>query len=487
VRRRMIDSGRAGVSEGDREKRLVALSSVVAAVLLTSMKIVVGVTTGSLGILSEAAHSTLDLIAAVVTFWAVRVSGKPADPEHTYGHAKFENISALFETVLLFATCIWIAYEAIERLFFHATAVKASIWGFVVMGTSILIDVSRSRALGRVAKKYGSQALEADALHFSSDILSSSVVILGLGGVFLSSRLDQPWLAKADAMAAMAVAGIVMVMSVRLGKKSVDDLLDSAPLGLQERLFEIARVPGVIDVKKLRVRRAGPETFADVTVTIGRNVAFEKAHHVAKEIQASFLQVLGGGDVVVHVEPVAEGNDGIVTTARLLAARHSMGAHDIQVLEEDGRLFMEIHLEMDESLTLSEAHGFVTSFENALLEAVPKIEKVVTHIDPVGEVSALQRSEPADDRPVRDVLEMICLERGPGFRPRNLAVRRTGDALSVSFVLPMPPTISIAEAHEAGELVEKDLRGRLTGLDRVVIRVEPWEEAPSDRQAVTPT
>ena len=475
----MIDSGLAGDPAGaDREKRLVALSSVVAAVFLTSTKIVVGVTTGSLGILSEAAHSTLDLVAAVVTLWAVRVSGKPADPVHTYGHAKFENISALFETVLLFATCIWIVYEAVERLFFHPTLVKASIWGFVVMGISILIDVSRSRALGRVAKKYGSQALEADALHFSSDILSSSVVIVGLGGVFLSARLDQPWLAKADAVAAMAVAGIVIVMSVRLGKKSIDDLLDAVPLGLQERLFEVARVPGVIDVKRLRVRRVGPETFADVTVTVGRHVAFESAHDIADDIQTAFHEVLGGGDTVVHVEPVVSGNEGLVKTARLLAARHSMGAHDIQVLKEGERLAMEIHLEVEESLTLSEAHGLVTAFENALREAVPGIDQIVTHIDPVGEVSALQHSEPVDDALVREVFEMMRAERGPLFAPRDLAVRRTGDSLSVSFVLPMPSAISIAEAHAAGELVEKDLRGRLAGLERVVIRVEPWEGSP---------
>ena len=483
----MIDSGLAGNPEGaDREKRLVALSSVVAAVFLTSTKIVVGVTTGSLGILSEAAHSTLDLVAAVVTLWAVRVSGKPADPVHTYGHAKFENISALFETVLLFATCIWIFHEAVDRLFFHATAVKASIWGFVVMGISILIDVSRSRALGRVAKKYGSQALEADALHFSSDILSSSVVIVGLGGVFLSARLDLPWLAKADAVAAMAVAGIVIVMSVRLGKKSIDDLLDAAPLGLQERLFEVARVPGVIDVKRLRVRRAGPETFADVTVTVGRHVAFESAHDIADDIQTAFHEVLGGGDTVVHVEPVGSGNEGLVKTARLLAARHSMGAHDIQVLKEGERLAMEIHLEVEESLTLSEAHGLVTAFENALREAVPGIDQIVTHIDPVGEVSALQQSEPVDDALIREVFEMIRAGRGLLFAPRNLAVRRTGDSLSVSFVLPMPSTISIAEAHAAGELVEKDLRGRLAGLERVVIRVEPWEGASSGGRAVAP-
>ena len=205
----------------DREKHWVALSSVLAAIFLTGMKLVVGLMTGSLGILSEAAHSGLDLVAAVVTLFAVRISGRPADREHTYGHGKVENLSALFETVLLLVTCIWIIYEAIQRLFFKEVLVEASIWAFVIMGVSIVIDFSRSRALARVAKKYQSQALEADALHFSTDIWSSSVVIGGLLLVRGADWLGLAWLTKADALAAMGVAGIVVYISAQLGQRTI--------------------------------------------------------------------------------------------------------------------------------------------------------------------------------------------------------------------------------------------------------------------------
>jgi len=207
---------REGFEKADREKRFVAFSSVLAAVFLTAMKVAVGVSTGSIGILAEAAHSSLDLVAAVVTLWAVRSAGRPADPEHTYGHAKIENLSALFETALLLLTCLWIVYESIERLFFHPAHVEPTAWAFAVMSISIVVDVSRSRALARTAKKYGSQALEADALHFSTDVWSSAVVLLGLALVVVSHRTGVAWLAKADAVAALVVAAIVVALSLNL-------------------------------------------------------------------------------------------------------------------------------------------------------------------------------------------------------------------------------------------------------------------------------
>src|SRR5512136_1214106 len=219
------------------EKRSVAASSVLAAILLTGMKLTVGLTTGSLGILSEAAHSGLDLVAAAVTLFAVRVSGRPADREHTYGHGKVENLSALFETVLLLVTCVWIIYEAIQRLFFKEVVVEASIWAFIIMGVSIVIDFSRSRALARVAKKYDSQALEADALHFSTDIWSSSVVIGGLLLVRSAEWFNVPLLAKADAIAAMGVAVIVVYVSVQLGRRTVVGLLDGVPSGVRDEII----------------------------------------------------------------------------------------------------------------------------------------------------------------------------------------------------------------------------------------------------------
>ena len=239
------------------EKRWVALTSVLAAILLTSMKLVVGLLTGSLGILAEAAHSGLDLVAALVTYFAVRISGRPADARYTYGYGKVENLSALIETLLLLLTCVWIISEAILRLFFKSVEVEASIWAFLIMGISILVDLGRSRSLARAARKYDSQALEADALHFSTDIWSSSVVIVGLILVVLSARLGIPWLAKADAVAAMGVAGIVVFVSLQLGKKTVTALLDAVPAGLRDEVTRAVRVPGVQEVRRTVFAAAG--------------------------------------------------------------------------------------------------------------------------------------------------------------------------------------------------------------------------------------
>ncbi len=264
----VASKGMESRSTADREKRWAALTSVLAAVFLTLMKLVVGILTGSLGILAEAAHSALDLVAAAVTLFAVRVSGRPADQEHSYGHGKVENLSALFETLLLLVTCVWIIYEAIQRLFFKSVEVDPSIWAFLVMFIAIVVDFSRSRMLYRVAKKYDSQALEADALHFSTDIWSSSVVIGGLVLVVISQRFGIPWLAKADSVAAIGVAGIVVWVSLQLGQRTVMALLDGVPASLRDAVFRAVRVPGVVEVKQVRVRRSGPEAFADVRLSV---------------------------------------------------------------------------------------------------------------------------------------------------------------------------------------------------------------------------
>jgi cation diffusion facilitator family transporter len=290
--------------EGQAEKRRVALSSVIAAVFLTGLKVVVGLATGSLGILSEAAHSALDLVAAMMTVFAVRASAKPADADHPYGHGKFENLSALFETILLLATCLWIVREAILRLFFRPVAVEITVWSFAVILFSILVDLGRSRALMKAAKKYGSAALEADALHFSTDVWSSSVVLFGLVLVLLSRALRAPWLVKADAIAALAVAGIVVWISVRLGRKTIDDLLDAVPAGLvvQARAAALV-VPGVEEVVRVRMRRTGGEWFGDIAIRVRAGMTIEESHGVADAVEISLASVMPGGDIVVHVEP----------------------------------------------------------------------------------------------------------------------------------------------------------------------------------------
>jgi len=290
---------------GAHEKRWAALSSVIAAVGLTGFKIIVGFSTGSLGILAEAAHSGLDLMAAVMTFLAVRISGKPADRNHLYGHGKAENLSALFETLLLLVTCFWIIYEATHRLLFHPVELKVTFWSFAVMITSIVVDVSRSRVLYRAARKYNSQALEADALHFSTDIWSSGVVILGLICVKFSGWVPGlAFLHQADSIAAILVGLIVVYISVTLGIRTVQALLDVAPSGIEREIVSAVEVlQGVTDCHNVRVRYSGPQPFVDIHVLLDGNQTLKEAHNLTEEIEGTIRKLLPNADVTVHPEP----------------------------------------------------------------------------------------------------------------------------------------------------------------------------------------
>ncbi len=289
----------------DKEKRSAALSSLLAAVALTTMKTIVGLLTGSLGILAEAAHSGLDLVAALMTYIAVRISGKPADRTHLYGHGKVENLSALIETMLLLVTCGWIIREALHRLFLHKVEVEVTIWSFGVMAISIVIDYSRSRMLARTAKKYNSQALEADALHFETDVWSSAVVIVGLACVKLGEWAPPlGGLRDADAVAALGVSVLVIWVCWQLGRRTVDALLDSAPVGMEERILAaVSQVPGVRDCHNIRVRYSGPVLFLDLHVLVdGRQSLFE-AHALTETIEGVIQQIVPHADVTVHPEP----------------------------------------------------------------------------------------------------------------------------------------------------------------------------------------
>ncbi len=292
--------------EARKDKRSAALSSVIAAIGLTTFKLIVGVLTNSLGILAEAAHSGLDLVAAAMTYFAVRVSDKPADEEHPFGHGKIENLSALFETLLLLATSAWIIYEAIQRLFFVNVKVQASIWSFIVMGASIVIDYTRSRILYKAARKYKSQALEADALHFSTDIWSSAVVILGLIGLTIAGYVPGlDWMHRADAIAALIVAIIVIYISGELGWRTISGLLDTAPRGLADEVEKVAAtVPGVVDAHAIRIRPSGAHTFIDMHITMDGSCTLNEAHAATEVIEKAIHAIISPSDITVHVEPV---------------------------------------------------------------------------------------------------------------------------------------------------------------------------------------
>jgi cation diffusion facilitator family transporter len=289
----------------NKAKKTAAFSSVMAAVFLTAMKLVIGLLTGSLGIISEALHSGLDLVAAGVTFFAVNFSSRPADQEHPYGHGKIENISALFETFLLLLTCVWIVYEALNRLFLNAVHVEVSIWSFVIMSVSIIVDISRSRMLLKAAKKYNSQALEADGLHFSTDIWSSAVVIGGLFCVYLADKLHLAWLSQADAIAAIGVAGIVTYVSIQLGRRAIAQLIDEVSPALVLKIARAAAVPDALSVVDVRARHSGPETFVDLTIEVRQGMSIDHAHTVAEQVEAAVKSVVENSSVIVHVEPAA--------------------------------------------------------------------------------------------------------------------------------------------------------------------------------------
>jgi len=280
-----------------KEKKRAAFLSVLAAVFLTGFKLVIGVFTGSLGILSEALHSGLDLVAAVITFFSVRVSDKPADKDHNYGHGKIENLSALIETLLLLITCTWIVYEAVDRLLTGNTHIEVTVWSYIVVVSSIFIDINRSRMLYKVAKKHNSQALEADALHFSTDIWSSTVVLFGL----ICANFG---LFAADSIAALGVSIIVLYVSLKLGKRSIDVLLDKAPQDTIEKVQKtLATYPEVKHFHSLKVRTAGADTFIKFNIHLEPDTNLKHVHELCDNIEKELKKMIPRSEVYIHAEP----------------------------------------------------------------------------------------------------------------------------------------------------------------------------------------
>jgi len=281
-----------------QEKKKVAFWSVIAAIFITGFKLVIGLLTGSLGILSEALHSGLDMVAAMITYFSVRVSDKPADRDHNYGHGKVENLSALIETILLLVTCVWIIYEAIHRLVSGQTTIEVTVWSYIVVICSIIIDFTRSRALYRVAKKHNSQALEADALHFSTDIWSSTVVLFGLICYqFLG------WY-RADSIAALFVALIVLFVCYQLGRRSIDVLLDKSPVGTTKIVHEtLKEFPEVLKFHGLKARTAGADTFIKFNVHFDPDLSLREVHEVCDKIESEIKKRVVRSEVYIHAEP----------------------------------------------------------------------------------------------------------------------------------------------------------------------------------------
>ena len=455
------------------EKRTAAGNSVWAAVVITALKLIVGVTTGSLGILSEAAHSGLDLIASVLTFFSVRVSDKPADADHQYGHEKVENFSAFVETGLLLVTCAWIIYEAGLRLFYRQVEIEPSVAAFAVMFFSMIVDWWRSRALGRIASKYDSQALEADALHFSTDIWSAGVVVLGLMLVLIGRNYRISWLADADPIAALFVAGVVISVSWRLARRTVDALLDAAPPGVRSQIYDaVSRVDGVLEVDRVRIRRAGNRYFADLAVGLARSVTFQRSGQLAGAVTESVRRILPDADVTVQPLPRAQRTENIFDRIRAVAMHRNLNVHDISVQDLNGKLHVEQHIELDERMTLKDAHDQVTELEAEMRREVPEIAEILTHIE--SEPATIERPEElVGDAELEHRLRTVAAQFPEILDVHEFIFKRVRGRLYVSCHCTLSDNLSLARVHDIQTDLEIRFQQDAPELFRVLIHPEP--------------
>ena len=451
------------------EKEQVALTSMLASAGLTIAKAVVGLSTGSLAILSEAGHSAIDFGATVMTYAAVRVSGRPADEQHHYGHGKVESISALGETALLFLLSGVVIWEAVKRLIGEEThLVEATAWAFAVMIASILVDFFRSRALARTAKETQSQALEADALHFSSDLWSSLAVIAGLVGVHFG-------LAWADSAAAILVAAVVCVAGWRLGKRTVDTLLDVAPEGAAAQIEKIAcAVPGVVAVEQVRARGVGETTFVDLTVAVSRTLPLDRVTAIRNNVAEAIQTQMPGAEPVVVTHPVALNNETVLDRVMVIARNRALAVHHVTVHDLRDGLTVSLDLEVDGRLSLRAAHDMADGLERAVEEELGSGVEVETHIEPLQPYDALGREAPPERaRAVGIALSEIAAESRVIRDVHDVRVRETDEGEIVNFHCRVDPELSVQTVHESVDGLERALKERSSSIKRVIGHAEP--------------
>jgi cation diffusion facilitator family transporter len=465
------------IEDAAREKRLAALGSVGSAVVLVGLKLFLTIATGSMGILSELLHSVLDLIAAVITYLSVRVADKPADADHLYGHGKVESFSAFVETGLLLLTAMYIIWEAVQRLVYQQVHFRPSITAIVVLALAMGIDVTRSRTLSRVARKYPSEALEADALHFSTDVWSTLVVIIGISAAWVGVRFGIPWLAYTDAIAALGVAAVILWIGGRLGKRTLDALLDVAPSGLREQIEDaVSGMDGVLRADRVRVRRAGQRHFVDVTISVPRTTSLEQAHATSDAVERRIEQIVPS-DVVVHMEPRARSGENLFETIRAIAQRHGLAVHELSAHMFDGRLFIELHLEVDESASLLEAHQRATLLEDEIRTATDRNALINIHIEPLGAQIASSEEMSELGRSVQTFLGSLQSEYGEIADCHEVHVRSVDHKILVSCHCAMRGTLPITTVHDITAGLEDRVKEKFPQIFRVTIHPEPVEES----------
>jgi cation diffusion facilitator family transporter len=447
-------------------QRRTALVSVVAAVGLIVLKLAAGLASHSLGLVSEAAHSGTDLIAALLTYFTVGVAVRPADVTHQYGHGKAEHLGALAEAAILVFLSCFIAWRAITHLVgSRAATVEATWYALTVIGIVIVVDLSRTIVSWRASRRYRSAALAANAMHFGSDLAGSGAVLIGL-------LLVRAGYQRADSAAALFVAVLVLLAATRLMKRNVDVLMDRAPADAEEAArAAIARIEPVVTLERLRMRQSGPRQFADVVISVPPGAAVGQGHAAADRVESALHEALPGSDVVVHVEP-AEDEAAIRDRAHAaaLAVPHVREVHNVSVLDVGGRTEVSLHLKLPGDLTLEEAHAVATQVEQAIAAAVPEVDSVQTHLEPLAEAGEGHRM--VDDSTERDVVTRVVREI-TGEEPRELRFLQTDDGLVAHLTLGLEGGSRLADAHARASEIEERIRRVRPEIADVVVHTEP--------------
>jgi cation diffusion facilitator family transporter len=456
------------------EKQKVALFSIAASAVLAGSKLFAAMATGSLGILSEAIHSLIDLGATIITWFAVRWSDQPADDVHHYGHGKIESIAALVETGLLFITTGWIISEAVRRLLGGEASVEVEWWAIAIIAASIIIDYNRARALSAVAKRTHSEALEADALHFSSDMWSSIAVLVGLCAVWLGF----PW---ADAAAALLVSIFVALAGWRLGKRTLNTLLDAAPEGATERIRDLALgVTGVSAVRRIRLRPAGGTLFAGVIIEVARTLPVDDLVPLKDRVAEAIRTVYPNADVTVTANPIALDDETVFQRVMLIARRRLCAIHHLTVQHvPGGKLAVSFDLEVDGNMSLGDAHEIATGLEDAIRAELGADVEVESHIEPIAEFQ-LQGSEVSmtvQERIVNRLRELAEPESRMSD-VHNIRIRDIGQGLFVHYHCRFSPGDTVDDVHGMIDKLERQLREDLPEICRVVAHAEPLGRQP---------
>ena len=463
-------------------KRAAALSSLMAALAITLLKLLTGVLTGSLGMLSEAAHSGIDLIASAITLVTVRVSDRPADEEHNYGHGKLESLSAGIETLIMAASCFLIAREAILRILNPSRLdLRWSIWPFVVLLLSMAVDYTRSRSLHRVAQEQRSNALEADAVHFGTDLWSAAAVFVGLLASFAGQRLNMPALQYADPIAALVVAAIIVTVTWRLARTTIDSLLDATPSEARAQIRrdlvnDVEAVDGVLTVERVRVRRSGSDYFVDLTLGMPRNLTFQRSEQITFAATAAVQKRLPGADVVIHSVPTATVGESVFDRIRAVAARSNLNLHDVSVQQYEGAHHVEQHLEVPETMSLQDAHNIATQLESEIRREVPSVATVLTHIESEPATIAYPAQFAANEHLNKQLLDIA------GHFPEiqdihEITVTRghsgAANSVQINCHITLPDELPMSRVHEVITEFEGEFRLRHAQVARVLIHPEP--------------